>query len=103
MESIGTLNNQVASVMKPNEGKMSTKQGSEAQQSFATWLNDAIKDVNNKQVESTIATERMARGEDIDLHDVMITSQKASVALQTTVEVRNKAMESYKEIMRMQV
>ncbi|WP_332308704.1 flagellar hook-basal body complex protein FliE [Halobacillus mangrovi] len=45
----------------------------------------------------------MARGEVDDLHNVMIASQKASITMQTTVEVQNKVIEAYKEMMRMQV
>ncbi|UCZ55330.1 flagellar hook-basal body complex protein FliE [Bacillus shivajii] len=74
-----------------------------AQDSFKGWLNDAIKDVNQAQVTSQKMTGKLARGENVDLHDVMIAGQKASISLQTTVEVRNKAVEAYQEIMRMQV
>jgi len=45
----------------------------------------------------------MALGENVELHDVMIASQKASITLQATMEVRNKVVEAYQEIMRMQV
>jgi flagellar hook-basal body complex protein FliE len=38
-----------------------------------------------------------------NLHQVMITAEKASVTLQTTLEIRNKVVEAYQEIMRMQV
>lgn len=70
---------------------------------FKAMLTDALNNVNNAQIESQIATEKLARGENIDLHDVMITAQKSSVTLQTTVEVRNKIVEAYQEVMRMQV
>ncbi|WP_245411610.1 flagellar hook-basal body complex protein FliE [Alkalicoccus urumqiensis] len=75
----------------------------EAHQSFKTWLNDAVADVNKTRNDSDAMTSAMARGENVDLHDVMIASQKSSVALETTVEVRNKVIEAYQEIMRMQV
>ncbi len=75
----------------------------EAQQSFKTALSQAIQDVNLLQQESAEKTKQLAAGELESLHDVMITGQKASVALQATVEVRNKVIEAYQEIMRMQV
>ncbi|MDX8365060.1 flagellar hook-basal body complex protein FliE [Cytobacillus sp. IB215665] len=75
----------------------------QAQQSFATMLNDAINQVNESQVASDKAIESLVNGEDVDLHNVMITAQKASITLQTTLEIRNKAVEAYQEIMRMQV
>lgn len=75
----------------------------EAQDSFKAMLNDALHTANDAQHASTKATGMLARGENIDLHEVMITAQKASITLQTTVEVRNKIVEAYKEVMRMQV
>jgi flagellar hook-basal body complex protein FliE len=95
---------QMNSIMSPQQIR-STNQATphEAQQSFKTWMSEAVADVNRAQVDSVNMTEKMARGEKVDLHDVMITAEKASVTLQTTLEVRNKAIEAYQEIMRMQV
>lgn len=45
----------------------------------------------------------MANGENVDLHQVMITAQKASITLQAALEIRNKVVEAYQETMRMQV
>ncbi|TWI55155.1 flagellar hook-basal body complex protein FliE [Halalkalibacter nanhaiisediminis] len=75
----------------------------EAQESFKSVLSQAIKDVNAIQQESATKTELLANGSIDNLHDVMITGQKASVTLQATVEVRNKVIEAYQEVMRMQV
>jgi flagellar hook-basal body complex protein FliE len=75
----------------------------EAQQSFGTYLKDAIKDVNNKQHESDLMTQKLVFGGDVELHDVMIASQKASIALNATMEIRNKVIEAYQEIIRMPV
>nr|WP_245746089.1 flagellar hook-basal body complex protein FliE [Evansella caseinilytica] len=89
--------------MKANQASSTDVKPYEAQDSFKKWLNEALKSVNETQVESQVMTERLARGEDVNLHDVMITAQKASVTLQTTVEIRNKVIEAYQEVMRMQV
>ena len=59
--------------------------------------------MNKSQVESNEMTKALARGEVDDLHNVMITAQKASITMQTTVQMQNKVVEAYKEIMRMQV
>lgn len=75
----------------------------EAQDSFKKLFSDALHNVNEAQHASQTATAKLARGENIDLHDVMITAQKASITLQTTIEVRNKIVEAYQEVMRMQV
>ncbi|RXI98011.1 flagellar hook-basal body complex protein FliE [Anaerobacillus alkaliphilus] len=75
----------------------------EAQNSFKVALSDALNNVNKAQHASALATEKLARGENIDLHQVMITAQKSSISLQATIEVRNKIVEAYQEVMRMQV
>jgi flagellar hook-basal body complex protein FliE len=73
----------------------------QTQQSFADFLKKSINEVNNSKIQSDRLTEKLARGEDVDLHQVMIASQKASITMQTTMEVRNKVVEAYQEIMRM--
>lgn len=101
MDQIARMNSVMAPAAQAQPNRQVTSH--DAQQTFKTWLNDAITDVNDKQVDSQIMTERMARGEDVDLHEVMITAQKAAITLETTVEVRDKVIEAYQEIMRMQV
>ena len=79
------------------------KTSSEVQQTFADALKNAVAKVNDQQIQSDTATEKLINGEDIELHEVMIASQKASVTLNTTLEIRNKVVEAYQEIMRMSV
>lgn len=75
----------------------------EAQQNFATTLKEALANVNTQQLHSDTMTEKLINGGNVDLHEVMIASQKASITLSATMEVRNKAVEAYQEIMRMSV
>lgn len=75
----------------------------EAQQSFSAMLNDALHQVDQTQKASDTLTAKLVKGEDVDLHSVMITAQKASIALSATVEMRNKVIEAYQEIIRMPV
>lgn len=70
---------------------------------FSNTLKEAIAQVNNDQVISDTKTEMLAEGKDIDLHDVMMTAQKASITLETSVQVQKKAIDAYNEIMRMQI
>ncbi|MDC3414140.1 flagellar hook-basal body complex protein FliE [Aquibacillus sp. 3ASR75-11] len=74
-----------------------------AQQEFAQSLKGAIEKLNEAQVVSDKKTQALAKGEITDLDDVMIAAQKASITLQTAVEVQRKAIDAYNEIMRMQV
>lgn len=75
----------------------------EAQKSFSNTLKEAINKVNDFQVQSDTFTTKLIQGENVELHDVMIAAQKASITLNATVEVRNKVIEAYQEIMRMTV
>lgn len=80
-----------------------TATSAEAQQTFANTLKEAIANVNDQQIQSDTMTEKLINGGDVDLHEVMIASQKASITLNATMEVRNKVIEAYQEIMRMSV
>jgi len=75
----------------------------EAQQDFASVLKESIEKVNDAQMASDSLTTKLANGGDVELHDVMIASQKASITLSATLEVRNKVVEAYQEVMRMNI
>ncbi|WP_053360839.1 flagellar hook-basal body complex protein FliE [Bacillus sp. FJAT-27251] len=70
---------------------------------FGELFKSALQEVNAAQKESQLKTTQLAMGEGTDIHDVMIASQKSSLSLQLTIQMRNKAVEAYQEIMRMQV
>ncbi|USG67922.1 flagellar hook-basal body complex protein FliE [Brevibacillus ruminantium] len=73
----------------------------EVSKSFSSFLSDAITEVNQAQIESANLTDKFATGQIQDLHQVTIAGQKSSLMLQLTLQVRNKVIESYQEIMRM--
>lgn len=93
--------NHVANLQEAANSKKATP--FEAQQSFTSFLKDSINSVNETQIQSDELTNKMANGENVDLHSVMIASQKASISLTATLEVRNKVVEAYQEIMRMNI
>jgi flagellar hook-basal body complex protein FliE len=71
--------------------------------SFSGFLNSAINEVNNLQKESEKLNEAFALGQTDNIHQVMIASEKAEMALQFTLQIRNKFLDAYQEIMRMPV
>lgn len=76
----------------------------EADSSFAETLMDAIKEVNKSQQDSKkMGTDYMANQNNVELDELLIAMEKASVTMQLTYQVRNKALEAYQEIARMQV
>ena len=70
---------------------------------FDSILGNLVQEVNAKQVESSTTVREMMSGGDVSLHQAMIAMQEASVSFQLMVEVRNKLLESYQELMRMQL
>ncbi len=71
--------------------------------SFSKTLNEAIQHVNQLQKVSDEKAQALATGKTDDIADVMISAEKADIALRTMVQVRNKIIDAYQEIMRMQV
>lgn len=71
---------------------------------FSTMLKDAIDSVNELQKASGQLQESFIKGDpNVDIARVMVASQKSGIAFQTVVQVRNKMLESYKDIMSMPV
>ncbi|SDC86032.1 flagellar hook-basal body complex protein FliE [Paenibacillus sp. UNCCL117] len=70
---------------------------------FSRYLNGAISDLNTQQAAVDKLNTQFVKGEISDVHQLMIASEKASLGLELTVQVRNKVIEAYQEIMRMQV
>lgn len=70
---------------------------------FAGTLKSLINDTNNLQIESSQLTESMIKGEPVDIHDVMIAAQKSKTAFQLLMELRNKGLDLYREVLRMQI
>jgi flagellar hook-basal body complex protein FliE len=71
--------------------------------SFADTLRQAIADVDTLQVKRDDLVEQMASGAVTEAHDVMIAAEEAQMAFELLLEVRNRLLESYQEVMRMQV
>lgn len=71
--------------------------------SFGEYMNDALHAVNAQKQEADRLTEQFIAGQISDVHSVVIAAEKASLALELTVQVRNKVIEAYQEIMRIQL
>jgi len=82
----------------------SVSEASNQSDNFSTLFKEAINNVNAIQKSSSDMKTKLELGvPGIDLPEVMIASQKASIAFSATVQVRNKLLESYKDIMNMPV
>ncbi len=89
---------------KLGEANNSSSSGkTESKADFSSLLKDAIKDVNDAQLEADSAVQEVLNGETTNIHDTMVALQKADVSLKLMMEVRNKLLEAYQEVMRTQV
>jgi len=70
---------------------------------FSNLLTRAVSEIDGKMQAAKVEQTKVLTGESTNLHQAMIASQEASVAFTLMVEVRNKLVESYQELMRMQV
>lgn len=69
---------------------------------FTDTLKKSVADVNDMQIESKAMVKEFATGESQNVHELMISMQKAGIAMRMTSAVRNKVMESYRELLRIQ-
>ncbi|MBX6394383.1 MAG: flagellar hook-basal body complex protein FliE [Alicyclobacillaceae bacterium] len=70
---------------------------------FAEVLGRALDRVGQLQQQADDMVAQFVAGQGVDVHDVMIAAQEALLALQLVVQIRDKAVEAYQEIMRMQI
>lgn len=75
-----------------------------AQADFGQILKSAVDQVNTvQQIASQLSREFVGGSQDVELHDVMISLQKANVSFQSMIQVRNRLVTAYQEIMNIQV
>ena len=70
---------------------------------FLDMVQGFVEDVNNIQLRSGKTIDAFVAGEITDVHQVMVAAQEAGLALDLLLEIRNRTMEAFQEIMRMQV
>ena len=75
----------------------------EAVPEFDESLRAALREVSDLQLRAGNEIERLVAGEPVDLHEVMISTEEAGIAFDLLMEIRNKLLEAYQEIQRMQV
>lgn len=71
--------------------------------SFGETIKKAVSGVSDLENNANQIANKLAAGDAVEIHQAMIAMQKASTALQFTVQVRNKILDAYQEVMRMSV
>ena len=82
------------------QGVSATKINDKNALSFGDTLKRYINDANDLQISADRDIQRMIAGEDIDAHEVMTAVEKASMSFEMVMEIRNKMLEAYREIMK---
>jgi flagellar hook-basal body complex protein FliE len=91
-------------VLRPAAAIAGTAAGTEpASADFGQVLRDSLAEVNRLQQEADTAVESLATGKGLSLHETMIALEKADLSFRLMMQVRNKIVEAYREIMSMQV
>jgi len=83
--------------------KTSGAEVSQAASNFGDILSSTINQVNQADVKGEMAIKNFNTGEVQNLHEVMIAADEADIAIRMLVQMRNKALEAYNEIMRLQI
>ncbi len=104
--NISSLSN--SSLFSVNQIAGSTSQtgsstGANGGSSFGQMLNQKIDDANSLQKDADQLTESFLGGGPVEIHQMLIAMEKADLALRETMEIRNKLVEAYKEIEKMQI
>lgn len=106
MSNIDQMVNQLRAVAVQAAGATAPQstQGAASGQDFAALLKSAVDEVNSAQMNARQLTRQFETADpDVNLQDVVLSLQKASLSFQTMVQVRNKLVSAYQEIMNMQV
>lgn len=93
----------IGAVGSPQLSVTSTEQKSSAPGSFADLLSELVTDVNGLQAKAGEMRGQLLTGEAANLHEVMIAAEQAGIATELLVELRNRLVETYQELMRMPV
>ncbi len=91
------------SQLLPPAGAGAKKEAGSGESEFADLLNNALNNLNETQLKAEKLTLDLLTGEVQDLHQVTIALQEAKLTMQLAVEIRNKVVEAYQEVSRMQV
>jgi flagellar hook-basal body complex protein FliE len=103
VESDAMKGGAVGAALELGRGKVGGGVSRAGRDEFSDFLTKAVSEVEEKMRISDVERQKVLTGEANNLHQATIAAQEASVAFSLMVEVRNKLVESYQELMRMQV
>lgn len=96
-------NNNILANLNSNQTTNQTDNNNDTGLSFVDTLKNKLDEVNDQQIEADKVTQAFIEGDNVDVHQVMISSAEAQQSLDLAVQVRNKLVEAFQEINRMQL
>jgi flagellar hook-basal body complex protein FliE len=79
------------------------KTGGIAGSDFGDWLTQQVEQLNRQILDGDTQVRKLAVGETTNMHQVMLTLEQAKLTFELAVQVRNKVLEAYQDILRMQI
>ena len=98
--ALSRISNEFQAIGKTEGATPTAKDGDDK---FGGVLKDLLAETDELQHEADKAVDQLLAGEKQDVHEVMLSMAKADVSFRMMLEVRNKLVEAYQEVMRMQV
>ncbi|MBW1635833.1 MAG: flagellar hook-basal body complex protein FliE [Deltaproteobacteria bacterium] len=95
--------NGITALPGPQVNPVATGNDNSAKSSFGELLSSTLESANSTQLTADKAIENFVTGDAKHLHEVMISVEEADISLRMLVQIRNKALTAYEEIMRMQI
>ena len=103
IESVAAVAAQQSMFLEPATLGAESAQHVSAPSAFANVLQQQFSDLNASMSAAETAISDVAAGKPVELHEVMISLERARLSVQTFVQVRNKVVEAYQDLMRMQL
>lgn len=86
-----------------NEFQKNDVENKNGNSGFLDTLKEKLSEVNDKQLEAESLTQKFIKGEEEDIHKVMLSTEEAKLSLEMAVQIRNKLVDAYQEFNRMQI
>lgn len=92
-----------ANTQAGGQAETGSSSGAEGKLSFGDMLNQKIEEANSLQKQADQLTDSFLQGEPVEIHEMLIAMEKADLALREMTEIRNKLVEAYQNVERMQI
>ncbi len=100
--AMAAVTSSVSSLDNSSNGFTATRSANAAATPFSNLLTDAVGQVNSLENSARTAVDGLMTGSGVDVHQAMIATQKADMAFELALAVRNKAVQAYQSVMGMQ-